>query len=71
MITLGNPYNSAKLSKVAVKGEGMRHVETLHDHFACTISETPILIMELPEYLPGSGDIFNGDMLYPGHVLLP
>ena len=27
--------------------------------------------MILPEYLPGSGDVFKRDVLYPGHALLP
>ena len=66
---LRNPCNGAKLFKVVVKG--IDQAETLHHHFAGTIRETQILVMILPEYVPASGDILNGDMLYPGHTLLP
>jgi hypothetical protein len=48
-------YKKAKLPQMTVKGESMGHVEMLHKQFACTIGETPNLIMILPEYSQARG----------------
>jgi hypothetical protein len=56
----GDSYHNAKLSKMAVNGETMRHAETFHNHVAYTIGEILTLIKYyqiLPEYPLGTGGV--------------
>lgn len=52
--------------------EGKRHfdIELFHDDFACTVSEAPILVIELLKCFPRKRQISAGDLVYFGKIMM-